>query len=123
MAKGRKTGGGSRRGIPNRFTATAKQAFDYAFQEIGGEQALADWARRNRSDFYRLFARQIAQQHGEAAGRLIDLTPERQRSLSSEEAYTYVLHGTLPRDQERALVRRLQDEASVVTVESDQEPD
>ena len=66
MARGRKTGGGSRRGIPNRLTASAKAAFDFAFQDIGGEQALANWARKNRGDFYRLYARQIPMQHNDA---------------------------------------------------------
>ena len=66
MARGRKTGGGSRRGCPNRFTTSAKEAFDYAFQDLGGRKGLARWARRNRNDFYRLYARQIPQQHGVA---------------------------------------------------------
>src|ERR1700682_3525240 len=36
MARGRKTGGGSRRGRPNWFTAISREAFSFAFNAIGG---------------------------------------------------------------------------------------
>ena len=59
MARGFKTGGGSRKGVPNRTTAAAKEAFSFAFAGIGGVEALTDWARSNPGDFYRLYARLI----------------------------------------------------------------
>lgn len=58
MAKGIKTGG-RRRGTPNKMTSSAKDAFAFAFDDIGGGEALAEWGRENRTEFYKLFARLI----------------------------------------------------------------
>ena len=44
---------------PQKFTRAAKEAFEFAFDESGGAEALAEWASDNRSDFYRLFAKLI----------------------------------------------------------------
>lgn len=60
MALGRKTGGRTK-GTPNKATATAKQAFQLAFDEIGGPEALAIWAKDNKTDFYKLFSKLIPQ--------------------------------------------------------------
>ena len=43
MAKGKKTGGGNRKGKPNRLTATVKEAIEYAANEVGGAVRLATW--------------------------------------------------------------------------------
>ena len=43
MARGRKTGGGSRKGKPNRLTTTVKGAIEYAADEVGGAVRLAEW--------------------------------------------------------------------------------
>lgn len=43
MAKGKKTGGGSRKGKPNRLTTTVKGAIEYAADEVGGAERLAEW--------------------------------------------------------------------------------
>ena len=43
MAKGKKTGGGSRKGKPNRLTTTVKGAIEYAANEVGGAERLAEW--------------------------------------------------------------------------------
>lgn len=51
--------GGRQKGTPNRMTSVAKEAFALAFDEIGGAEALADWARENRTDFYKLFSKLI----------------------------------------------------------------
>lgn len=59
MARGTKTGGGSRLGKPNKLTMAAKEAFQYAFDGIGGQDALAKWGRDNQTEFYKLFARLI----------------------------------------------------------------
>ena len=59
MARGFKTGGGSRKGKPNRTTSAAKEAFSLAFEGLGGVGAFTTWARRNPTDFYKLYARLI----------------------------------------------------------------
>lgn len=57
MAKGLKTGGGSRKGVPNRTTAAMRSAFMVAFDELGGVEALVRWGRRDRKTFYTLIAK------------------------------------------------------------------
>lgn len=75
MARGKKTGGGSRKGIPNRLTRAAKEAFGLAFEKTGGVKGLTEWAQENRTEFYKLYARLIpTEQHiGNADGMPIEL--------------------------------------------------
>ena len=54
--------GGRPKGTPNKFTAHAKEAFQLAFDELGGVGGLVDWAKSDEdhlTDFYKLFARLI----------------------------------------------------------------
>jgi hypothetical protein len=70
MALGRKTGGRAR-GTPNKFTQTAREAFELAFDELGGPKGLIDWARENRTEFYKLYARLIPTEiEGTLGGKL-----------------------------------------------------
>ena len=56
--KGGERRGGRAKGTPNRTTRSAREAIEYAFNESGGAEALATWARANRTEFYtRLFVR------------------------------------------------------------------
>lgn len=50
---------GRKAGVPNKMTASAKEAFSMAFDKIGGAKSLAEWAEKNRTEFYKLFARLI----------------------------------------------------------------
>ena len=45
MAKGQKTGGGTRKGVPNKLTASVKEAIEAAAQGLGGGTRLEAWAR------------------------------------------------------------------------------
>lgn len=56
--KGNKLGV-SRKGIPNKTTATAKEAFQLAFEGLGGHKALQDWAAENRTEYYKIYGRLI----------------------------------------------------------------
>jgi hypothetical protein len=58
MARGIKTGG-RQKGTPNKMTTAAKDAFALAFDDIGGPDALAEWGRENRTEFYKLFSKLI----------------------------------------------------------------
>lgn len=58
MAQGRKTGG-RLAGTPNRITTQFKEAVQIVYEEIGGHQAFAAWARENPGDFYRIASRLI----------------------------------------------------------------
>lgn len=53
--------GGRQAGTPNKITASAKQAFQLAFDELGGVTALVTWAQQNETDFFKLFSKLIPQ--------------------------------------------------------------
>lgn len=55
----RKKTGGRKAGTPNKATVSAKAAFQFAFDELGGQQGLANWARGNKDEFYRHYARLV----------------------------------------------------------------
>jgi hypothetical protein len=46
-------------GTPNKLTASVKEAFSIAFEKIGGAEALAEWATRNKTEFYKLASKLI----------------------------------------------------------------
>ena len=60
MAKGRKTGG-RRPGSVNKTTASVKEALSLAFDDLGGRTALVGWARRNKTEFFKLWAKLLPQ--------------------------------------------------------------
>jgi hypothetical protein len=49
-------------GTKSKFTVSAKRAFEIAFDELGGEKNLAFWAKKNQTEFYRLYARLIPEE-------------------------------------------------------------
>ena len=62
MAKGKKTGGRTS-GTPNRLTKSAREAFQLAFDGIGGAGRLTEWAKVNPTEFFKLYARLIPVEH------------------------------------------------------------
>lgn len=50
---------GRQKGSRNKFTSSAKEAFQFAFNKLGGADDLARWAVDNKTEFYKLFARLI----------------------------------------------------------------
>lgn len=67
MAKGKKTGG-RQRGTTNKLTKSAREAFALAFEQSGGYAQLTAWAKENRTEFYKLYARLIPVEHVGAGG-------------------------------------------------------
>ena len=61
MASGRfKPGEGGRpKGAVNKITRSAREAFQFAFDELGGAEALKAWAVANPTDFFKLYSRLI----------------------------------------------------------------
>lgn len=60
--KGHKKAGGRQKGTPNKATRTAKEAFQLAFDELGGVAGLVAWAQSdpdNLATLYTLYARLI----------------------------------------------------------------
>lgn len=56
--------GGRPKGAVNRTTIAAKEAFQLAFDKMGGWERLAQWAmedKDNTKEFYKLYARLIPQ--------------------------------------------------------------
>lgn len=49
-------------GTKNKLSKTAKENIIAVFTRIGGTAAMADWARENRTEFYRLYAKLVPQQ-------------------------------------------------------------
>jgi hypothetical protein len=49
----------TRKGRPNKSTVAAKAAFEHAFAGLGGVPGLIAWAKKNRTEFYKLYARLI----------------------------------------------------------------
>jgi len=52
---------GRPKGAQNKTTLAAKQAFQNAFDDLGGVQALVTWATDNPTEFYRQYSKLIPQ--------------------------------------------------------------
>lgn len=46
-------------GATNKTTRSAREAFQHAFDKIGGAERLALWAKDNEAEFYKLYGRLI----------------------------------------------------------------
>lgn len=62
MAKGRKTGGGSRKGKPNKVTADLKTAILNAFEKVGGVSYLEKVAAETPAVFCQLLGKVLPTQ-------------------------------------------------------------
>lgn len=56
---GLRRGGGRPPGVPNKTTRAFKEAVLLTFEGIGGVQAMQTWAKKNRTEFYKIAARLI----------------------------------------------------------------
>lgn len=64
-------GKGRPKGAKNKATVSMKQAFAEAFDELGGAEALAKWAKEDPKTFYQLASKLIpVQLQGEMSGAL-----------------------------------------------------
>lgn len=50
-------GSGRKPGTPNKFTVNVKAAWEEAFDELGGKDALVQWGRRNPDDFFKCLSK------------------------------------------------------------------
>lgn len=57
--KTRTSGQGRPKGTPNKTTVAAREAFQLAFDKLGGPEAMAKWAGENQTEFYKLYGRLI----------------------------------------------------------------
>ena len=71
MAAGKKTGGRTK-GTPNKVTSGVKANIQSVFNKIGGQAAMAKWAKDNPTEFYKIYARLIPQEVvGEGGGPIV----------------------------------------------------
>lgn len=85
--KGTPKSGGRKAGVPNKLTRSVKQAFEFAFNELGGAEQLTAWARENLTEFYKLYAKLIPI-HNELSGA--DGGPIKFAHMSDEELDAYI---------------------------------
>lgn len=53
---------GRPRGVPNKASAVIKQAFIQTFANLGGVDGFTDWAKENKTEFYKLSAKLLPQE-------------------------------------------------------------
>jgi hypothetical protein len=72
---------GRPKGVQNKVTATVKDNMLAVFNRIGGTASMAEWAKENRTEFYRLYSKLLPLQvTGEDGGPIetvsrIELVP------------------------------------------------
>lgn len=54
---GSRKGSGRKAGVPNKLTAVVKKNVIEVFNSIGGKDHMIEWAKKNPTQFYRLFAK------------------------------------------------------------------
>ncbi len=54
--EGNTNGTGRPKGSRNKLNTDIKEAFDFAFQGIGGVKALTEWAQSHKSNFFKIYA-------------------------------------------------------------------
>jgi len=102
-------GMGRRRGNPNKLTKSAKEAFELAFEGLGGVDGLIAWGLKHRTQFYRLYARLIPP-GALNSGPLVNITlpangSQPGQSLTPEQAYQMMVEGRIPLDPQHEAFR------------------
>jgi hypothetical protein len=70
----------SRKGVPNKLNATAKENIVAVFTRLGGTAEMAKWAKDNLTEFYKLYARLIPiEQHVSGKLGVYEAIPVEQR--------------------------------------------
>lgn len=79
-------GSGRKKGDVNKVTRSVKEALVECFDKMGGVEALVRWAKRNQTDFYKLWTRLLPIQiTGEGGGPVVVKTKHDLSKLSVEE--------------------------------------
>lgn len=55
--KGKPKTGGRTKGVPNKITAALQGALLFAYDGLGGQLALLEWARDHQTEFYKIMAK------------------------------------------------------------------
>lgn len=57
--KGKRKTGGRLPGVSNKFTGAFREAVQIVYNRLGGHAAFLEWARENRTEYYRIASRLI----------------------------------------------------------------
>ncbi|MBS0416676.1 MAG: hypothetical protein JSR66_03110 [Proteobacteria bacterium] len=109
---------GRPKGVPNKFSAEAKECLALAFEGLGGVEGLVEWGKKHRAAFYRIWSKLIANSGASAAvdasmhltanvniggvssdAPAGDLTHEQLMSLGYDELTRLALAGRMGADQ------------------------
>ena len=63
----------SRKGSPNKVSATVKDNILAVFTRLGGTAEMTKWAARNKDDFYKMYARLAPKEITGEGGRPIEV--------------------------------------------------
>ena len=63
--------GGRQPGTPNRLTGAFKEAVQIVYNGLGGHEAFLEWARENRTEYYRIASRLIPTEMRQDEGRTV----------------------------------------------------
>ncbi len=66
--RGKPKTGGRLPGVSNKFTGAFKEAVQIVYNRLGGHAAFLEWARENRTEYYRIAARLIPGETQEGHG-------------------------------------------------------
>jgi hypothetical protein len=69
----RTSGQGRPKGVPNKTTVAAREAFQLAFEGLGGVTALQVWANDNQTEFFKLYGRLIPVDVNASGGLTINI--------------------------------------------------
>jgi len=93
--KGKLKTGGRRLGVSNKLTGAFKEAVQIVYNGLGGHDAFLAWARKNRTEYYRIAARLIPGEMQEDHGAENVMIVIRQ---ITQPASPLVIEGTAERD-------------------------
>ena len=65
--------GGRQPGTPNRLTGAFKEAVRIVYNGLGGHEAFLEWARENRTEYYRIASRLIPNEMRQDEDRTIQV--------------------------------------------------
>jgi hypothetical protein len=66
--RGKPKTGGRLPGVSNRFTGAFREAVQIVYNRLGGHAAFLEWARDNRTEYYRIASRLIPGEMREDSG-------------------------------------------------------
>lgn len=79
LQRRRKKTGGRRAGTPNRYTGAFREAVTIVYSEMGGHEAFTRWAKRNKTEFYRIASRLIPVEIKDTSDQRITVIVQRDR--------------------------------------------